>query len=196
MISVTKMLPRHEKMLEDSAIRKDVIEARGYRSVTKSQELKELGFVEKQIHIPSLIIPVYNVYGEIAMHQSRPDQPRIRNGKPVKYEFPKGSQMVLDVPPLIRNQLSHPKVPLYITEGIKKADAAVSIGLCCMALLGVWNWRGKNDEGGLTALPDWESIALKGRDIFIVFDSDVMTNPQVHRALVRLKAFLESRGAH
>ena len=43
----------------------------------------------------------------------------------------------------------------------RKADAAVSIGLCCIAVLGVWNWRGTSDWGGKTALPDWEMIAFK-----------------------------------
>ena len=33
------------------------------------------------------------------------------------------------------------------------------------------------------------------RTVNIVFDSDVMTKEKVHAALVRLKGFLESRGA-
>ena len=84
---------------------------------------------------------------------------------------------------------------LFITAGIPKGDAAVTIGLCCIALLGVWNCRGTNDAGGKTALADWESVALNGRIVHIVFDSDVMENRQVHSALARLKAFLESRKA-
>ena len=60
---------------------------------------------------------------------------------------------------------------------------------------GVWNWRGTNELGGKTALPDWESIALNDREVFLVFDSDVMTKSGVHLALSRLKAFLESRHA-
>ena len=99
--------------------------------------------------------------------------------------------MWLDVPPPVRAQLGNPKIPLWITEGISKADAAVSQGMCCIALIGVWNWRGRNDDGGLTALADWELIHLKERDVYLVFDSDVMTKPSVHAALRRLKAFLE-----
>jgi hypothetical protein len=101
--------------------------------------------------------------------------------------------MVLDVPPLARKWLGDPKKPLFITEGARKADAAVSKGMCCIALLGVWNWRGRNEFGGKTALADWDSIALNKRDVYIVFDSDVMVKPGVYAALVRLKAFLESR---
>jgi hypothetical protein len=68
--------------------------------------------------------------------------------------------------------------------------------MCCIALIGVWNWRGRNDDGGLTALADWELIHLKERDVYLVFDSDVMTKSSVHAALRRLKAFLEARHAH
>jgi hypothetical protein len=67
--------------------------------------------------------------------------------------------------------------------------------MCCIALIGVWNWRGRNDDGGLTALADWELIHLKARDVYLVFDSDVMTKWQVAAALKRLKAFLEMKGA-
>ena len=84
----------------------------------------------------------------------------------------------------------------YITEGARKADAAVSRRLCCIALLGVWNYRGTNKHGGLTALADWELIALKGRKVYICFDSDVMEKDAVRLAMKRLRAFLELRGAH
>lgn len=45
------------------------------------------------------------------------------------------------------------------------------------------------------ALPDWEYVALKGRQVAIAFDSDVMRRPTVYRALKRLAAFLAHRGA-
>jgi len=82
---------------------------------------------------------------------------------------------------------------LFVTEGARKADAAVPRELCCIDLLGVWNWRGTNEWGGKAALPDWDSIALNGRLVYIVFDSDVMLKVAVHTALRRLKAFLEQR---
>ena len=86
-------------------------------------------------------------------------------------------------------------MPLFITEGIKKGDALVSRGLCAIALIGVWNWRGTNEHGGKTAFPAWERVALNGRKVYIVFDSDVMEKVEVYAALSRLKGFLESRGA-
>src|SRR5206468_446691 len=125
--------------------------------------------------VPALVIPVYSVTGEVALHQSRPDAPRAgRDGKLIKYETPRGARMALDVHPCIRQHLGNPTRPLFITEGIRKADAAVSKGLCCIALLGVWNWRGTNEDNGKVALSDWEYVALNNRDTYIVFDSDVM----------------------
>ncbi len=189
------LLPRHLDLLTASAISPTVAKTRGYRSVTNRAELERLGFAATQRLVPGLLIPIWGVDGKIASYQLRPDEPRIRDGKAVKYETLAGSRMVLDVPPMARRWLGNPKKPLFITEGARKADAAVSKGLCCIALLGVWNWRGRNEFGGKTALADWDSIALNSRNIFIVFDSDVMTKASVHAALARLKAFLESKNA-
>jgi hypothetical protein len=191
-----QLLPQHAALVSASAISPEVARSRGYRSVTKRSELRKLGFGERQCSVPALLIPVWDVAGQIGTYQIRPDQPRIgHDGKPVKYETPGRSRIVLDVPPASRDKTRDPSIPLFITEGIPKADAAASTGLCCIALLGVWNWRGTNQWGGKTALADWEYIALNGRTVYICFDSDVMTKPQVHQALTRLKAFLEQRGA-
>jgi hypothetical protein len=185
----------HKKMLlEDSGLTPDAVEARDYRTVEKKAELKRRGFSDKQCNVPGLLIPIYSPAGGIANYQYRPDLPRIsKDGKAVKYETPSGTRMVLDVHPFGREMLSDPTVPLFITEGIKKGDALVSRKLCAVALLGVWSWRGRNDEGGLTALAEWEYIALNEREVYIVFDSDVMLKPGVHEALRRVKALLESR---
>ena len=191
-----QLSPHHKAMLgEESGISPEVIAERGYFTATTKAELKQLGFSDAQRNVPALVIPIWGIKGEIVSYQLRPDTPRIKNGKPLKYEFPAGTTMSLDIHPRIREMLDDPNIPLFITEGSKKADSAISQGLCCIALLGVWNWRGTNEHGGKTALPDWESIALNGRRCYIVFDSDVMTNPAVYQALVRLKEFLERRGS-
>ena len=189
------LLPQHAALLRASAISPEVAKARGYRSVEQKARLTEVGFSSTQARVPALLIPIWNVHGEIALYQTRADEPRIVDGKAVKYETPLRSRTVLDVPPTCRTSLGNPGVPLFVTEGVRKGDAAASLGLCCVALLGVWNFRGSNAFGGTTALADWDSIALKDRVVHIVFDSDVMTKSGVHQALVRLKAFLESRHA-
>ena len=180
--------PAHRAMLEEgSGLSSGVIAARGYRTVTTKAELGRLGFTTDQRRVPALLIPVWDISGEVATYQLRADAPRInRQGKPVKYETPTRSHMALDVPPSIRAQVRDVRIPLLITEGVKKADAAVSHGLCCVALLGVWNWRGKDDLGGKRLLADFERIPWNGRQVSIVFDSDLLEKDPVAQALLRL----------
>lgn len=190
------VFPQHARLLEESAISAEVARARGYVSVDTKKRLEEIGIVKTGRNVPGLLIPIHGVDGTVRTYQYRPDTPRLsRDGKPVKYETPARSRLCIDVPPPIRHQLGDPSIPLWITEGARKADAAVSAGLACIALLGVWGWRGRNERGGKAALPCWDSIALNGRDVFIAFDSDVMTKEPVRRALDRLAAFLRSRDA-
>ena len=44
-------------------------------------------------------------------------------------------------------------------------------------------------------LPDFEAVALNGREVVLAFDSDIATKPDVRKALRRFRAWLESRGA-
>ncbi len=190
------LAPHHWDMLaKESGILPNLIQSRGYRTITKKSYVKNLGFKDAQCLVPALLIPIYNLQGKIALYQARPDSPRIKEGKPIKYETLARSVMALDCHPSIRHQLQDPNIPLWITEGIKKGDCLVSHGCCAIALLGVWNWRGTNEHGGKTALPDWESIALSGRLVYLAFDSDVMVKRGVYQALVRISGFLTHRGA-
>ncbi|MBI4566305.1 MAG: DUF3854 domain-containing protein [Planctomycetes bacterium] len=186
---------QHRELIAGSGISPEVAAARGYRTVEVRADLRRLGFSDTQARVPALFIPVHGVTGEVVLYQIRPDEPRIVDGKPVKYETPRGSRMVLDVPPAAGGRIGDPSVPLFITEGARKADAAVSRGLCCIDLLGVWNWRGANEHDGKTALADWESVALNDRKVYVVFDSDVIEKAQVQKAVFRLMHFLQSRGA-
>lgn len=183
-------------LARDSAISLEVIAERGYWTAVDATDLAALGFAGVQQIVPALMVPVYDVFGRRAFVLARPDAPRLdKTNRPIKYESPAGVGMVLDVPPRVRAMLADPQIPLLVTEGTKKADAAASVGLCCIALLGVWNWRGTNASGGKTALADWNAIALNDRRVGIVFDSDAESKPQVRRATVAFGQYLESRGA-
>ena len=169
---------------------------RGYFSASARKTLAQLGFSRsQQERVPALVLPVCGVTGAVVFHQARPDQPRELAGKPVKYETPRGARMALDVHPLARRRLGDPGDALIVTEGIRKADAAFSQGVTTLALLGVWNWRGTNENGGKAVLADWDLVALNGRDVFLCFDSDAGEKRGVRAALERLQAFLELREA-
>ena len=190
------LFPQHQAMLRDSGIPPELARARGYRSVDVKKRLRDLGISAAGSNTPGLLFPLWDVNGDKWGSQYRPDQPRTdAKGKAIKYETPVGQPNRLDVPPSITHELCDPGKPLFITEGSKKADAAVAVGLVCVALLGVYAWRGKNSAGGTTALACWESVALKGRRVILAFDNDVMRNPTVRMAMDRLAAFLKSRGA-
>jgi hypothetical protein len=183
----------HRRTLEsESGISPDVVAERGYRTVAAA-ELAALGFSKAQC-LAGLLIPVWGVDGGLITHQLRPDAPRVVRGKPLKYETPAKSAMHLDVPKRVHPVLGDPTTPLWITEGAKKADAAASRGIACIALLGVWNWRGTNDKGGKTELAEWEKIAFNGRTVYVAFDSDVMEKEQVQKALHRLAGMITRRG--
>jgi hypothetical protein len=194
---VRSLLPEHEVMLRDeSGLPDDVIAERGYWSATQFSEVRRLGFSERQSIVPALVVPLWNVDGEQAGYQIRPNTPRVGdNGRVLKYETPKSGRAMLDVPPRCRARLADPSVPVWITEGSKKADALPARGVCAVSLSGVWNWRGTNDLGGTMTLSDWDSIALNERLVRIVFDSDVARKRSVALAMQRLAAFLERRQA-
>ena len=191
-----KLSKRHLRELEEgSGIRSEVIEARGYRTIKEKDDLRAAGYRGAQLNPPGLLIPIRDVTGAEVTYQWKANEPRLDDdGKPLKYENPKGSRVHLDVPPGIATDVKDPSVPLWITEGAKKADAAVTAGLCCIALTGVWAWRRKEDEES-SPLPDWEKVALAGRSVYIAYDSDVMVKPEVQSALDGLTAYLVSQGA-
>lgn len=193
----------HLRMLRDeSGISEEVIRARGYRTVTDPRELADLGFAPSQQLTPGLLLPGHAPDGSNGFCMFRPDYPRPARksggllGKVVKYEFPSGMAMRLDCPPVCREKIADPSVVLWVTEGQKKADALASRGSCALAMLAVWNFKGRNARGGVVFLADFDYVALNGRTVLIVFDSDVMFKPSVRQALDRITAHLQRRGAH
>ncbi len=193
--------PADERMLRDSAINAAVARERGYKTMAGRGTKAELGrsnppYSTEQIKTadPCLFIPLHDVWGNQSLSQIRPDNPRKdKNGKPIKYETPKGAKMRLDVHPRNLDKLRDPDVPKFLTEGIKKNDALTSQGICGVALLGVDNFTGTNEYGAKTTLPDLKEIGWG--ETFIVFDSDVMEKAAVHRALGRLTDAITPRGA-
>src|SRR5438067_310457 len=120
-----RLLPHHLAILRDgSGLPDEIIVERGYWSAKTAKELRDLGFTQSQALAPALVIPLWNVHGELAGYSARPDQPRQhRNGKVAKYEQPRGSSAALDIPRRCLSLIGDPAITLYITEGSKKADA-------------------------------------------------------------------------
>jgi hypothetical protein len=193
------LLDHHRELLvEARAISPEVVAERGYFSVSAKRDLEQLGFGRSQQIVPTLVVPICGVVqGEEPWYVHRPDQPRLKHGRPRKYEVPAGRKMSLDVHPRVRPNLANHGLPLFITEGSKKADALISAGArAVISVIGVWNWRGRSDDDGLALLPDWEWVALKeGRQVYVVYDSDIILKQPVALAMNRLGAALRRMGA-
>jgi hypothetical protein len=187
---------QHQQMLIASGITPKHARARGYMTVTEKVRLEQLGVAKAGRNVPGLRIPLLRKDRSTWGYQYRPDNPRRdAKGKPIKYENPYRQRNGIDVPPGVGPMLDDPSIPLWITEGSRKADAAACAGLACIALPGVWSWKGTNQHGGKVAVADWDDIALNGRRVILAFDSDVVVKPSVQDALRSLTDYLEYRGA-
>jgi hypothetical protein len=190
------LFPQHAEQLRASAITPERARARGYVSGDTKSLCEQRGIAKAGRNVPGLWIPQLRKDGSTWGWLWRPDNPRLNGaGKPVKYETPVGQSAGLDVPPGVGPLLDDPAIPLWLTEGSKKADAAAQLGLACVSISGVWDWRGTNSAGGKTALADWHDVALNGRRVILAFDSDVTVKPQVAKALDELARYVTSKGA-
>ena len=139
-----------------------------------------------------LVFPFTDDQGRNGYCRVKPDHPRRSKGKPIKYESPHGQPNQPYIPPGVREVLPDAKAELLLTEGEKKSLASTQAGFPCIGLVGV---NGFKPRGKMTLLPALERIAWNARPVFIVFDSDIATNPDVQAAESQLAALLKSCGA-
>ena len=133
------------------------------------------------------------VFKQMPFGQAEPD---------CKYAQEEGTRPAVYVPPTQewnwRDEISppaedeHPRT-LLITEGELKAAMAVQHGFMCLALGGVWTFRGV--KWGIKFLPQLEEIYWKKREVIIVYDSDVSQKKDVAAAMNSLAEELDRRGA-
>lgn len=144
----------------------------------------------------SLEFPYRNLAGEMnCFVRRRPHHPRLdADGKPIKYEQPKGTKPRAYFPveslPLLRDGES----PVYMTEGEKKALALSQLDVAAVGLGGVWCWKIKDTD---KLIPDLAEIKWEGREVFPVFDYDKKrkTRHNVNDARKRLAKALLAAGA-
>ena len=188
--------PDHLATLALSGITPEHAAVRGYETITDRSRLATLKIAQAgRSDVPGLLVPQLRDNGSTWGYQYRPDSPRERDGKMVKYETPINQRNSIDVPPGVGPALGDPSKPLFVTEGVKKADCGALHGLCIVALPGVWSWRGRNEHGGTVAVADWNDIALNGRRVILAFDGDVARKQSVRKALRALADYLVSKGS-
>lgn len=217
MLAAGRLSQTHYDLLVASGVSDEIVLERGYRTLTNPTQLEHLeprfkGEAAKAARFPVLAYPVRRLgTDDIYCWVIRPDNPRAskkadnsgtrlagegKTLKPIKYEWPSKVSPICDVLPRHKDALANPSVPLYFTEGARKADAIASCGGVVVDLNGVYGFRGGNDKGGKALLPDFENIAFNdGREVYLAYDSDSKTNRQVVTALQRLEGIAVKGGA-
>jgi hypothetical protein len=107
-----------------------------------------------------------------------------RKGSPVLPYFPKQ----VDWPTVKQD----PAVALVKVEGEKKSVAVAKLGVPAVGLGGVWNFKDKLCD----LLPAFNDFAWAERTVYLIYDSDAATNPDVTRAANAHARALNRRGAH
>jgi len=131
------------------------------------------------------------------------DEYPVEAGKPIKYEKPLRQSTRLYMPVQIRPEIKDRTVPLWMTEGEKKALAGSQSGLPMVAVAGVtcfanagFRWLKKGEGRDVRiAGPDLKNLIEGGREVVLCFDSDVDTNMNVLRSLAQAVRLLSEEGA-
>ena len=161
-----------------------------------------------------LLIPWTHHDGSPAAPQIRLHDPRTVDGRTLKFETPTtqacqkvGLTPCVDVPRywVTDAMIADPAVPLLITEGAVKGAAVVAAAIredsavIPAAVMGVWNavHTTRTSGGAVTGRTLHTDLAAlsAGRAVFIAYDHDTLTKPQVRDAIEVLASLLETAGA-
>jgi hypothetical protein len=184
-----RLLPQHLADLRASGLSDAQIAACGFYSEPDPAAVATLlGWTKPARALgPCLCLPFVGPDGKpTAYVRVKPDRPRDKDGKTVKYESPLRKPNRAYVPPATRAVLTDPGVPLLVTEGEKKAAKADQDGFPCIGLVGVYGWQKKRPTGadGKKAgarelIADLAAVAWGGRAVTVVYDSDLADKPEV-----------------
>ena len=193
----------HLAELQASGISPEAAVERGYqtvyrdspndlRNVTRLRGLGVPGWALEPTSFPGLLIPQYDVHGQTWGHIWKPRRPVPGDdGKLRKYAFPRSTGQRIDVPRRCSNAILDPTVPIWITEGSKKADALASAGQVAFSVNGITGWT---HDGGIP-VGDLQSVQWRGREVRIAFDADMPDKPLVKQQAQKLADHLLARGA-
>ncbi len=195
-----RLIRYHIEALRQRYITPEIARAAGLYSVDSPEGARIVGqHANDTRHFDGIVIP-YIRPGATSPRafRLRRDHPEIENGKPkAKYLSEPGASNLLFFPPGQTAELiNNPKVtPLFI-EGELKALAVqrcldefgLSGEFAVIGLQGVWNWKGiigkTTDANGARVdvkgiIDDIRSLALHGRKVIYIADSNYPTNEKV-----------------
>lgn len=159
--------------------------------------------------LPSLVLPYYNIEGRPARsHPKWPEFYRLRylakgnsfkdlaTDKSQRYAQPPGSGVCAYFPKTENwsKIATDTAQGLIFTEGELKAAAACDNGYPTIGLGGVWNFMAQRD--GIFFLPELEKLDWRKRPVWICYDSDYASKPNICASINRIAEELDERGAY
>lgn len=172
---------KHAEDLKSSGLTDETITKAGFQTINETNCEKVLGF---PVNCWGLYIPYPKTANGTGAPFARvkPDKPfRNSEGRINKYLSPKNGLNRLYIPHLYSDEdLRNTNKTIIITEGEKKAlkGAQDLPGFIVIGVGGVWNFKTKDKA----IIDDFRRFNWKDRPVFICYDSDVITKPQVQDA--------------
>lgn len=118
-----------------------------------------------------------------------------KDGKTIKYVQPYDTHTRPYILPDAWKAKDDTSRPIIITEGEKKTLKILFSGQLSIGLAGVFNFNDKETSPAKLLHLDLMAFNWDGRKVYIAFDADFETNPQVRMALFELGLKLEKLGA-
>ena len=165
------LAPLHREDLYKSGLIDTTIELCQFHSA-RPHDIKRYPTVDS-----ALVIPYFDLDGKPTGFERHKLFPPLihQDGRVQKYSQEQGSDSELYLPPLHpwKQIAADPTQLIIITEGEKKAACACQIGLFCLGVAGVWNWRVRLDRYERMVMPSLDLFVWKNRSAEIVPDSDL-----------------------
>lgn len=171
----------------------------GLAATAAGQAPKDLPFSE-----PGILIPYFDINGKRTKfwRYRYLKQPEVHGfaalvkRKPLKYVQAKGTLNELYLPPLIdwTEVANDPLQPIIITEGeFKAACATLHTEYPTIGLGGVWSWKSTRHK--MPLITGFDDFNWEQRPVYIIYDSDAVTNPLVMQAENHFAKALTAAGA-
>lgn len=169
----------------------------------KALSAEAIGRLNLPVAAAGFVIPYFNLDGQLTkfyrvrfLEDTRGGFAKLTAAKPLRYAQPRDSVNEVYAPPYVdwRAIAADPTTPILITEGELKAASATRLGMPALGLGGVWMFQ--SARAGKSWLSPLDQFAWEKRTVYIVFDSDACSNPDVLRAEGALSDRLLGLGAH
>lgn len=137
------------------------------------------------------LIPYFDLEGRVTkfwryryLESTKTGFDALTTKKELRYAQPGRSLNEIYIPPVggtnWKSVAANPEIPLVITEGELKAACATKLGFPTIGLGGVWCFKSNNAR--MPLLPMFHEFQWRERIVYICYDSDAVTNPQVMTA--------------